>query len=841
MSLRQSSHRPPCQPAYAVKRLWVLLLLSGSAMVVLPGCSGCSGDEQQQAEEEEDEEETKEEEQKKEQQEKPPFEKSLMKAMPYDDRGISPGVKQGHWIAVHQGIKANEGDFNGSLQFTPIDRRGSPIDLEDTPFQINLSRPVNLPKDQVKQIDLTLYAPPTTGNTRLQGGLVSPVGREVAPAIEEFRPLAAHEYIFAVLAKEPDRYSYLPFMHWARAPAAHSIQGETYYHVVRPDLETVVPLSENMLTWTAVAYVLWDNVDPDLLSTDQQRALLDWLHWGGQLIVSGPDSLDSLRGSFLAPYLPATAGESVDLAAGDLAGLSQAFAPKLKSGDVKHLPVAQAWSGITLQTTEPKTDADVLFRAADGKPLVVERRTGRGRVVVTAFRLTESELVNWPGYDSFFNACLLRRPPREYRISGGEFRQVSLDWQDVGGRQRDPRFITNLRLFSRDSGYEYRQPQERYDEFGGLILDPQTPTQSLGGWTDFSDVANAARDTLTEAAGIEIPDAGFVVRVLAVYLIIVVPVNWLFFRLIGRVEWAWGAALVIAVAYAVLVIRLAQLDIGFARSKTELAVLEVQPGYDRAHLTRYTALYTSLSSHYDLAYADRHAVAQPFAIERDYIRQTGETSREVRYRQDSQATLSNIPVLSNRTGLVHSEQMFDLGGSFTYTPGATNSIDHSVSNGTSRALNNAVLISKGDEKRLRVGWIGELAAGATAHAEMEEIDATELLTWYHSHVPPVENDPSEAVPLNLIRLVDVCLRGGEFDVNDVRLVGTLDDPQQQGLVGTSVSPGSRQARFGTTVLAHLQYAELPAPRRDANARQDFDGIEGTVNPDFDASDGLSLP
>ena len=33
--------------------------------------------------------------------------------------------------------------------------------------------------------------------------------------------------------------------------------------------------------------------------------MLDWLHWGGQLIISGPESLEALRDSFLADYLPA--------------------------------------------------------------------------------------------------------------------------------------------------------------------------------------------------------------------------------------------------------------------------------------------------------------------------------------------------------------------------------------------------------------------------------------------------------------------------------------------------------------------------------------------------------
>ncbi len=45
---------------------------------------------------------------------------------------------------------------------------------------------------------------------------------------------------------------------------------------------------------------------------------MDWLHWGGQLMVNGPDSLDLLKGSFLEPYLPATSGGSRKISAGDL-------------------------------------------------------------------------------------------------------------------------------------------------------------------------------------------------------------------------------------------------------------------------------------------------------------------------------------------------------------------------------------------------------------------------------------------------------------------------------------------------------------------------------------------
>ncbi len=69
------------------------------------------------------------------------------------------------------------------------------------------------------------------------------------------------------------------------------------------------------------------------------------------------------------------------------------------------------------------------------------------------------------------------------------------------------------------------------------------------------------------------------------------------FRALGRVEWAWVAAPLIAVVCTVTVIRLAQLDIGFVRLQTEVAVAEIQGDYPRADVTRYDALYTSLTTY----------------------------------------------------------------------------------------------------------------------------------------------------------------------------------------------------------------------------------------------------
>ena len=59
-------------------------------------------------------------------------------------------------------------------------------------------------------------------------------------------------------------------------------------------------------------------------------------------------------------------------------------------------------------------------------------------------------------------------------------------------------------------------------------------------------------------------------------------------------------------------IQQAQLNIGFARSQNEIAVVEMQPGYSRAHVARYTALYTSLATRYEFRLDDPGGQILPF-------------------------------------------------------------------------------------------------------------------------------------------------------------------------------------------------------------------------------------
>ena len=210
----------------------------------------------------------------------------------------------------------------------------------------------------------------------------------------------------------------------------------------------------------------------------------------------------------------------------------------------------------------------------------------------------------------------------------------------------------------------------RYQQYGNAfnpaaqsLDEDESPAVGPGvaAWNDFSPLADAARDSLREAAGIEIPKARFVVWVLILYLIVLVPVNWGVFAAIGRVEWAWIAAPIIAVGGMAAVVKLAQLDIGFARSQSEIAILELHNGYPRGHLTRFTALYTSLSTTYDVNPDERTTLILPFCADPNFTPRLGQSIDTVTYHCEPTVQLTDFGVSSNSTSFLHSEEMFDLG------------------------------------------------------------------------------------------------------------------------------------------------------------------------------------
>jgi hypothetical protein len=360
-----------------------------------------------------------------------------------------------------------------------------------------------------------------------------------------------------------------------------------------------------------------------------------------------------------------------------------------------------------------------------------------------------------------------------------------------------------------------------------------SPQMGVAAWNDEGAASNAARQALTDAAGIKIPKADFVFKVLLVYLAILVPANWFVFRMLGRVEWAWIAAPIIALIGAGAVIRLAQLDIGFARSRTEIAVLEVQGGYERAHLTRYTALYTSLSSSYRLAFDETSALALPFASPGEASQQQIASISEVEFRIDKQKSLSGVKVQSNSTGMVHSEQMFNLGGKLTLV--GDDQKGWTVKNSSSVTLREVGLLRKMAAGVTESAYLAELAPETSSQLSFSPVRWTPETTdqrnnkiarreilwlpeWDQS--PVLSNIPStadEKEGVRLTRLARLATEQLRLVPGDVRLVAWTDEP----LAGLEIAPNAPQNMTHTLVLAHLARGEMPKIRPDTTVADDY--------------------
>jgi hypothetical protein len=802
-------------------RLALILL----AALALPGCRGCFQPDLDPAAQKK-----KEDEEKKKEKPKPDFDVGRLQVLLQDDGGTRNLVKAGHWMTATQRMKANNFDFHAELESAATDRSRQPVPVQNTAFRMTMARPVVLPKGQTRDLETTFFIPDlppsTDGTTSTTVWLRNTLrarrgGREVYGADEPTTAMPAYQFFFVVLADNSDRYGYLKRLDSIDPPSIGEgdlSERTMHYRVILPAADRRVPLPAQGLTWTPIAYLLWDGLRPNQLTPDQQQAMLDWLHWGGQIIVSGPNSLDLLRGSFLEPYLPALAGDAVQLPAAEFEELNQGWSlisKRKKAAAALAIPPGKTMVGIRL---EPHPEASAM---PSTNRLVWERQVGAGRIVVTAFSLSDRSLLNWGSFDSFFNACLLRRPARLFSLSPeGE---VDVQWADFPGyvNMRDGRFVTGLRYFSRDAGSAAAAPKpvpppaatsEVMDMPVGnlplstVLAEPASANQvQVAAWSDTSPVSEAARQTLREAAGIAIPEAGFVFRVLVIYLLVLVPVNWVVFRVLGRVEWAWLAAPVIAIVGAVIVVRLAQLDIGFARSRTEIAVLEMQGGYRSAHLTRYTALYTSLSTAYDFRFESDSALAMPFPRHVPFALGPHESMYDVRFRRDQQISLSGFQVASNSTGLVHSEQMQDLGGAVQLV--GKDLASWSVVNETKLQLHDTGVLHKTSAGKLALAWAGNLEPGQTAKLNFQGAESAK------AYLKTASEEAQQTLP----RLLDLACQDASLRAGDIRLVAWTS----QSLPGLAIRPLASQESLRTLVLVHLRRHAPPPPQGDRNLKADI--------------------
>lgn len=832
-------------------------------------------------------------------------------------------VKRGHWTSVDFLTIANNFDTEGSFESYPTSST-SPRLLEGSDYFISTQRPFALTKGDWKKLETSVFIPRATRDSlttgvryRLgNGGSIPFVDRiEIANVME------AWQHHVVVLSNRFNRFGYLKVldcMTLRSGVGTGTGHAPRFYSVVPTLAGDPIPLPSNSMNWSTIAYIIWDDLDPNSLSIEQQNAMIDWLHFGGQIIFSGPDCIDSLQSSFLADWLPGKFEETAVVTRKDIEDLNRSWAIPKKIGGKRtlNLPDKQPLSIIRFR---PHVDAEFI---RDSNELALERRVGRGRVVATSFSLVDQQITSWTSFASFFHNALMRKPSRVFaKTSEGE---VSYRYENDRTNIYDPLAHSTVRFLSRDiasspkaalqaptagrrrrvvdfsfqgeeqdpflvfHGKNVGRDREDVFHYGGY----QSKEQSgVAGWNDHSGIANAARRTLKRAARIKPPDSGFVLKMLGCYLLVLVPINWLIFRLMGRVEWAWIAAPLISIIGAVAVVRMASLDIGFVRSVTHVGVLELHGDYPRGHLTDYSALYTSLSTGYRVELDNNSGQTMPFSNRDEGAHQRGESFTKVTLNRSGFSVLDNFLVRSNSTGLMHTESVLDAGGTFSLQKGDASWV---VSNNSFVNVEGCGVIRRNKAGKLEVAWIGNLDAGTASpqlrFAAVEGNSAEGLLkvwqksgqasnlydltnrVWDEVHngmgKPTVSLDQLATSELlrELWPQVEQALQvrvaiGDETygevsremlsdviqevapsdDIGVSELLGCLMQNLMVGkgevrLVGqssqkldrTQFIPKATQVRQELLVVVHLQAGEMTPCRRDANAYGDFILVDSNI-------------
>ncbi|HUP79905.1 MAG TPA: hypothetical protein VM260_15235, partial [Pirellula sp.] len=424
--------------------------------------------------------------------------------------------------------------------------------------------------------------------------------------------------------------------------------------------EIATKFPNRLYAMTSISHFVINDSSVSIMTADQQQALQDWLHFGGTIVLNGPEAIGGIETSIMKDYSPLVRTSNSVVSDEEIAALNDTWS--IKQILDEKIPFAPA-KPIPKLAGELAAGAEwVKYLGPNNKimsleGLVAERLVGQGRVVMTTFPMTDNAFLRWQSYSSFIHNAILRKP---HRAPSSGLEADMRFANEYEGTEQNPLHSTRLRVWARDlddSTMRSLPPSRRQKTEESTYVDastqlPKLKRTSVGAWNPQSTVLVNARQCLQESSGITVPKINLIIKLLLGYLIVLVPLNWLFFRLFGRVELAWAAAPVIALAGAFFVARSVQLDVGFSRSQTCYGFLEVHNGYSRGLLSSYTALYTSLSTNYRAVYEQDTGVVLPFASTSESKRSRSNTGKiNYWYADDSGAGMQSVPVLSNTTGL----------------------------------------------------------------------------------------------------------------------------------------------------------------------------------------------
>jgi hypothetical protein len=752
---------------------------------------------------------------------RPPIEFFRSQVMPND---ILPYVKANHWTMVGLEMRANHEDYEGTLQ-------SRPVMLADQPHEMIYRRDARLIKGQNARLTLPILLPVIPKEIGFQ--LIRPEAiRQDEEWLASLRVLEPHQQMIVVLSKTANDH----FGRWSQFKATLPSSGrredpmlldkQRYYRMVLP-LDPDKPLlSPHPLTWSPISHVIWDGMAPETIGISQQQAMVDWLHWGGQLIIVGGagSAFVPLRESFLAPYLPADpSGENVMRSGVELKPLSDAYPPPAPGHDpedpvAQNIPWRDAWDTfgrrykppapilatakkpMFIAALTPKAGATVIPLGGPGDPpLGVEWKVGRGRVLMLAVSLSDPDLLGWPGFDTLVRRVVLRRP--EERMTNQMGYDANLGIVAPRYERLNGPDLTTVRYLSRDLGAPQRQAVDEDGQPVGKAGYSVYPSSGdapfeipVGEWLDSAALPILSRDTLEKASGIEIPGRDFVLKVILSYIFFLVPFNYVICRyLLRRREWAWVVVPTLSLAFAIGVERAAAYDVGYDSSCDEVDLIETHGDYTRGHISRFASLYSTGRVKFTISYPnDPTALALPLATGRAL---RGEDSTQSSFQTQPIPALTGFQVQPRSLAMFRAEQLASLPGTVTLSPDGEG--PRTISNESGLDLKDAWVVEVRMGKSTRGAYLGEIAAGAKV--PLGQLGEVEL----KAEARPGKLDPAAFLDLLLQRAVT----SRPEEVGEFRLIAWADKPNG----GQAIDPPVDRHRGFTLVVAHLQPAPLLNP------------------------------
>ena len=220
-------------------------------------------------------------------------------------------------------------------------------------------------------------------------------------------------------------------------------------------------------------------------------------------------------------------------------------------------------------------------------------------------------------------------------------------------------------------------------------------------------------------------------------------------------------------------------------------------------MTRYIGFYTSLSSDYRVTGENESTLAQPFAASQQGMDQ------EVALDQGADVSLTGFSVVSNSTGMIHGEQITDMGGAFQLSEDGGRTV---LQNDTDYDLTGAAVVRRTLDGTVQIAWVGDLGKKQRKTDLDFQRLASVAVAFQDWESSPATSRRSVEGDLNIRRLMDIATDPKRLGRGEVVLVGWNDAV----LPGISVRPDASQITSRVLFVAQLRHAERPNPKRDVN-------------------------